>query len=119
MKDIEEAKRGGGKDRKAFNLQQVSMEAATGFITQPGCLVPTLILGTKQWVMNIVYDKWGILAFEALLGRHLHSAGCLDTTWCLGDDRTPGERESVPETAHHWIILHCVKIIAHGVIVSS
>lgn len=36
----------------------MTRQATRGFITQPGCLVPTLILGPKLWVMNISCDKW-------------------------------------------------------------
>lgn len=46
--------------RRPFDLKQgMTRQAAGGFITQPGCLVPTLILGPKLWVMNISCDKWG------------------------------------------------------------
>lgn len=37
----------------------VTRRALDGFITQPGRLVLTLILGPKLCVMNISSDKWG------------------------------------------------------------
>lgn len=60
VKDMEEQKREERGGRRPFDLKQgMTRQAAGGFITQPGCLVPTLILGPKLWVMNISCDKWG------------------------------------------------------------
>lgn len=47
-------------ERRPLDLKPgMTRQAAGGFITQPCCLVPTLILGPKLWVMNISCDKWG------------------------------------------------------------
>ena len=59
MKDVAERRREERGDRRPFDLKWEDKEAAGGFITQPGCRVPTLILGPKLWVMNMSCDKWG------------------------------------------------------------
>lgn len=60
MKDVEEQRREERGGRRPFDLKWgMTRQAAGGFITQPGCLVQTLILGPKLWVMNISCDKWG------------------------------------------------------------
>lgn len=60
-----EEKEGG----RPFDLiQWMTRQAAGGFITQPGCVVPTLILGPKLWVMNISCDKWGYCNSWSVVG---------------------------------------------------
>lgn len=61
VKDVEEAEESGKRvERRPFDLERrMTRQAAGGFITQPGCVVPTLILGPELWVMNIPCDKWG------------------------------------------------------------
>lgn len=61
MKDMGDKRREeGGEEWRPFDLKRgTTRQEAGGFITQPGYLVATLILGPKLWVMNISYDKWG------------------------------------------------------------
>lgn len=79
--------------------------AAGGFITQPGCLVPTLILGPKLWVMNISCDKWGNRNSWSVVGD---TFACQQTAvtppgvwrrWNVRGERAcPQKRESPPSS---------------------
>lgn len=106
--------------------RRMTRQPAGGSITQPGCVVPTLIPGPTLWVMNTPCDKWANRNSRSVVGGHICTpADCRDTTWCLetedgagrvevvgGAERErEGEREHIPRDTNR----HCPRqSVTHG-----
>lgn len=94
-----------GEERDPSIWNGRTKQAAGGFITQPGCLVPTLIWGPKLWVMNISCNKWANRNSWSVVG---------DTFACQPTAVTPpgvwrrwdvqGERASPPEACINSVL---------------